>query len=138
MRDRPSILWLAPHALIEARENARHDTPDLEGLADSIRQYGVLQPLGVARHADRYHVVYGTRRRRAAILAGLEQVPCVELSADRLVCQLLENLHRVDLNDMEKAEGFARLKEQLSLGHRDLTESKLDELTARTLGVSGS
>ena len=138
MRDKASILWLDPHALIEDPENVRHDTPDLEGLADSIRQYGVLQPLGVARHADRFHVVYGTRRRRAAIMAGLEQVPCLELSGDRLVCQLLENLHRVDLNDMEKAEGFARLKEQLSLGQRDLSESRLDELTARTLGVSAS
>jgi ParB family chromosome partitioning protein len=138
MRDKGSILWLDPRALIEDPENVRHDTPDLEGLADSIRQYGVLQPLGVARHADRFHVVYGTRRRRAAIMAGLEHVPCVELSGDRLVCQLLENLHRVDLNDMEKAEGFARLKEQLSLGRRDLSETKLDELTARTLGVSPS
>jgi ParB family chromosome partitioning protein len=138
MRDKSSILWLDPHHLVEDPENVRHDTPDLEGLADSIRQYGVLQPLGVARHADRFHVVYGTRRRRAAIMAGLEQVPCVELSGDRLVCQLLENLHRADLNDMEKAEGFARLKEQLSLGHRDLSETKLDELTAHTLGVSAS
>jgi ParB family chromosome partitioning protein len=138
MRDKGSILWLDPHHLIEDPENVRHDTPDLEGLADSIKQYGVLQPLGVSRHADRFHVVYGTRRRRAAIMAGVEQVPCVELSGDRLVCQLLENLHRADLNDMEKAEGFARLKEQLSLAHRDLSETKLDELTARTLGVSPS
>jgi ParB family chromosome partitioning protein len=138
MRDKSSILWLDPNHLVEDPENVRHDTPDLEGLADSIRQYGVLQPLGVTRHAEKYHVVYGTRRRRASILAGIEQVPCVELSADRLVCQLLENLHRVDLNDMEKAEGFARLKEQLSLGHRDLSETRLDELTATTLGVSAS
>lgn len=145
MRDRGTILWLDPRILIEDPENVRHDTPDLDGLADSIGQYGVLQPLGVTHHADKYHVVYGTRRRRAAILANLETVPCVELTgatsgarSGRLVCQLLENLQRTDLNDMEKAEGFGRLKEDLSLDHRELSETKLDELTARTLGVSAS
>src|SRR5947207_6690223 len=100
MRDKGSILWLDPHHLVEDPENVRHDTPDLEGPADSIRQYGVLQPLGVARHADRFHVVYGTRRRRAAIMAGLEHVPCVELTGDRLGWQLLEHLHRADLKNM--------------------------------------
>jgi ParB family chromosome partitioning protein len=138
MRDRGTILWLDPRVLIEDPENVRHDTPDLEGLADSIKQYGVLQPLGVTRHSDKYHVVYGTRRRRAAVLASLETVPCVELTGDRLVCQLLENLQRADLNDMEKSEGFGRLKEQLSLENRELSETRLDELTGRTLGVSSS
>lgn len=138
MRDRGSILWLDPRELIEDPENVRHDTPDLEGLADSIAQYGVLQPLGVSRHAERYHVIYGTRRRRAAVIANLDAVPCVELTGDRLVCQLLENLQRAELNDMEKAEGFARLKERLALGNRELSETKLDELTGRTLGVSAS
>ena len=74
MREKGSILWLDPNHLVEDPENVRHDTPDLEGLADSIRRYGVLQPLGVSRHADRFHVVYGTRRRRAAIMARLEQI----------------------------------------------------------------
>jgi ParB family chromosome partitioning protein len=138
LRDRGTILWLDPRELIEDPENVRHDTPDLEGLADSIRQYGVLQPLGVSQHGGKYHVVYGTRRRRAAEMAGLDAVPCVELTGDRLVCQLLENLQRAELNDMEKSEGFARLKERLALGNRELSESKLDELTARTLGVSPS
>ena len=138
MRDRGSILWLNPRDLVEDPENVRHDTPDLDGLADSIRQYGVLQPLGVMRAADKYHVVYGTRRRRASVMAEVDAVPCIELAGDRLVCQLLENLQRAELNDMEKAEGFARLKERLALGNRELSETKLDELTARTLGVSAS
>jgi ParB family chromosome partitioning protein len=138
VRDRGSILWLDPRELIEDPENVRHDTPDLEGLAESIKQYGVLQPLGVSRSADRYHVIYGTRRRRASVMAEIDAVPCVELTGDRLVCQLLENLQRAELNDMEKAEGFARLKERLALGNRELSESKLDELTWRTLGVSAS
>ena len=138
MRDRGTILWLDPRQLVEDPENVRHESTDVEGLAESIRQYGVLQPLGVSPHNGRYHVVYGTRRRRAAVAAGLESVPCVELAGDRLICQLLENLQRADLNDMEKAEGIGRLKEKLALEHRDLSETKLDEQTARTLGVSSS
>src|SRR5262249_37904194 len=98
----------------------------------------VLQPLGVTRHADKHHVVYGTRRRRAAVMAGLETVPCVELSGDRLVCQLLENLQRAELNDMGKAEGFARLKERLALANRELSERRLAELAGKTLGVWAS
>jgi ParB family chromosome partitioning protein len=138
MRDRGTILWLDPRQLIEDPENVRHESTDVDGLAESIRQYGVLQPLGVSPHNGRYHLVYGTRRRRAAVQAGLESVPCVELAGDRLICQLLENLQRADLNDMEKAEGIGRLKEKLALEHRDLSETKLDEQTARTLGVSPS
>jgi ParB family chromosome partitioning protein len=138
MRDRGTILWLDPRQLIEDPENVRHESTDVDGLAESIRQYGVLQPLGVSPHNGRYHVVYGTRRRRAAVQAGLENVPCVELTGDRLICQLLENLQRADLNDMEEAEGIGRLKEKLALEHRDLSETKLDEQTARTLGVSPS
>jgi len=138
MRDRGTILWLDPQQLVEDPENVRHERTDVDGLAESIRQYGVLQPLGVSQQGGRWHLVYGTRRRRAAIKAGLEVVPCVELTGDRLVCQLLENLQRAELNDMEKAEGIGRLKEQLALQHRDLGETKLDEQTAMTLGVSPS
>jgi ParB family chromosome partitioning protein len=138
MRDRGTILWLDPQQLLEDPENVRHERTDVDGLAESIRRYGVLQPLGVSQHGGRWHLIYGTRRRRAAIQAGLETVPCVELTGDRLVCQLLENLQRAELNDMEKAEGIGRLKEQLALQHRDLGETKLDELTATTLGVSPS
>jgi ParB family chromosome partitioning protein len=138
MRERSTILWLDPRQLIEDPDNIRNDSTDVEGLAESIRQYGMLQPLGVSPHNGRYHIVYGTRRRRAAVQAGLDNVPCVELSGDRLVCQLLENLQRADLNDMEKAEGIGRLKEKLALENRDLSETKLDELTSQTLGVSTS
>ena len=102
-------------------ENVRREAGDLQSLAASLRQYGVLQPLGVIplddsspAGAGRYRVVYGNRRRAAAILAGLPAVPCLPLpqqdGPDPLVAQLLENMQRRDLNDMEKAEGLARLR----------------------------
>ena len=65
-------------------------------------------------------MVYGNRRRAAAILAGLPAVPCLPLpqqdGPDPLVAQLLENMQRRDLNDMEKAEGLARLRRFLAAG----------------------
>jgi ParB family chromosome partitioning protein len=108
-------------------ENVRREAGDLQSLAASLRQYGVLQPLGVIPLEDsspagagRYRVVYGNRRRAAAILAGLPAVPCLPLpqqdGPDPLVAQLLENMQRRDLNDMEKAEGLARLRRFLAAG----------------------
>lgn len=75
-------------------------------------------------------------------MAGLAAVPCVEVddreeaNQDRLTLQLLENVQRRDLNDLEKAEGFAGLRRALSATHPGLRESSLDDLTAQTLGIS--
>jgi ParB/RepB/Spo0J family partition protein len=78
-------------------------------------------------------VVYGNRRREAAILAGLPVVPCVPVAlsaaGDHLVTQLLENMQRRDLNDIEKAEGLARLRRQIA-GEMG-TAAKQEALVAR-------
>lgn len=141
MATQREILLLDPSSLVEDPENVRREGQDgdLAGLAATIREYGVLQPLGVRRSNGHYVLVYGSRRRRAAVLAGLSAVPCVEVddaSRDRLTLQLLENLQRRDLNDLEKAEGFANLRRSLALAHPGLRESSLDDLTAQTLGLS--
>lgn len=113
------LLYLDPRQLEPDGENVRRDGGNLDSLADSLRRFGVLQPLGVAPIAlapgerPRYRVIYGNRRREAAILAGMAQVPCVPVTltgGDRLVAQLLENMQRRDLNDMEQADGLARLR----------------------------
>jgi ParB family chromosome partitioning protein len=83
-------------------------------------------------------VVYGNRRREAALKLGLEKVPCIILDADdprTLIQQLTENVQRQDLNDLEKARAFARLREQLTDG-RPQNEGELDETTARAVGLS--
>lgn len=85
---------------------------ELESLAASIRENGILQPLLVRRCSGGYEVVAGERRLRAAKLAGLNTVPCmvVEMEEkDAAVCSLLENLQRQDLSCFEEAEGIARL-----------------------------
>ena len=143
------ILWLDPRSLeVDPHGLRREQTDDdLEGLAMTIHQFGILQPLGVRRIGQRYRLVYGSRRRQASIIAGLLTVPCVEVdpemansSADptddgRVTLQLLENLQRRDLNDMEKAEGFSRLRRVLA-DHGGLSGQALDDLVARTLGLS--
>lgn len=92
------------------------DPEELQALADSIAEHGILQPLAVRAGNDGYYqIIAGERRWRAARLAGLSQVPVVVLEADdRKVMELalVENLQRQDLNPMEEAEGYHALMEQ--------------------------
>lgn len=135
-----SLVLVDPRAIQPDPENVRRDvTDDIEGLAQSIRQHGVLQPLGVSRENGGFRVVYGSRRRAAAIHVGLPEVPCVVVDAspdDRLVHQMLENLQRRDLNDMDKAEGFARLRRNLARQHPDWMDKQLDDAVAQEVGFS--
>ena len=88
------------------------DQNDLQELASSIVQYGILQPLSVRRRGEFYELVAGERRLRAARLAGLQSVPCILLTLDEEqsgMVALVENLQRRDLDYIEEAEGLARL-----------------------------
>lgn len=92
------------------------DRDALEALADSIRRYGVLQPITVRRRSpeDGYLIIAGERRWRAARMAGLEEIPAHVIEADdRLAAELalIENLQREDLNPIEEAEGYRSLIE---------------------------
>jgi ParB family transcriptional regulator, chromosome partitioning protein len=103
------------------RYQPRREFPEsgLEELAASIREHGVVQPLVVVPRGDGFEVVAGERRLRAARLAGLERVPVVvrEKPSDRelLELALVENLQREDLNPIEEAEAYGRLREEFSL-----------------------
>ena len=90
----------------------------LQELADSIREQGIVQPLIVRRAGDRFELIAGERRWRAAQLAGLTKAPVVVREADdRTVLELalVENLQRENLNPMEESRGYAQLIEQFSL-----------------------
>ena len=99
----------------------RFDDTAIDGLVDSIRQKGILQPLLVRPHPDdanAYEIVAGERRWRAAQRAQLHDIPVVikELSErDTLEIALIENIHREDLTPLEEAEGYQRLMEEF--GH---------------------
>jgi ParB family chromosome partitioning protein len=97
------------------------DPAELESLANSIKVQGVLQPIMVRSNptdSDRYQIVAGERRFRAATQAGLPEIPAIvrELDdGDTAVIALVENLQRQDLNAIEEAEGFQRLLEDFGL-----------------------
>lgn len=95
------------------------DEEELQALADSIAEHGILQPLAVrALDGGFYQIIAGERRWRAARMAGLDEVPVVVLEADdRTVMELalIENLQRQDLNPMEEAEGYRVLMEEYGL-----------------------
>ncbi len=105
----------------------RHfDEAALAELADSIRQYGVLQPLVVRpMETGGYQLVAGERRWRAARMAGLSQVPVVirELSdSETMELALIENLQREDLNPIEEAAGYRELMETFGLTQEQVSE----------------
>ena len=95
------------------------DEEELQALADSIAEHGILQPLAVrALDGGFYQIIAGERRWRAARMAGLDEVPVVVLDADdRTVMELalIEKLQRQDLNPMEEAEGYRVLMEDYGL-----------------------
>jgi len=104
------------------------DTAELEELAESIRQHGVLQPLLVSRvdtsrDAPTYQVIAGGRRLQAARIAGLTHVPVVVKETtprQALELALVENIQRADLNPLEEAEAYRRLVDEFGLSQGDL------------------
>jgi ParB family transcriptional regulator, chromosome partitioning protein len=100
------------------------DDRALEELAASIREHGIIQPLIVSeRGADRYELVAGERRWRAAQRAGLERVPVIvrETTQQQLLeLALIENVQRADLNPIEEAHAYTALKEEFGLSDGDI------------------
>jgi ParB family chromosome partitioning protein len=101
-------------------------------MSESVRQLGVLQPIAVryVREADRYRIISGERRYRAAVVAGLGEIPCwVQSPEDRqvLVRQITENWQRADLHPFEIADSLARLRDQRGYSQQEI---------ARLLGKS--
>lgn len=97
----------------------------LEELASSIKIHGVLQPIVVVRKNSKFLIVAGERRYRASKLAGLESVPAVvrELSdQNRLELSLIENIQRDNLNVLEMAEAYSKLREQFNLTAKEIGE----------------
>jgi ParB family transcriptional regulator, chromosome partitioning protein len=101
------------------------DDDELQGLADSIREHGILQPLVVSydRQNDQYILIAGERRLRASRLAGLETVPVIIRQASeqqRLELALIENVQRADLTPLETAEAYHHLIDEFGLTHEEV------------------
>ena len=108
------------------------DNESLEELAESIKKYGVIQPIIVKQKDNYYEIVAGERRWRAAKMAGLKEIPAVIKNIDERKSKeiaLIENVQREDLNAVEKARGLKVLMENYNLTQEEL---------AATLGKSRS
>ncbi len=113
----------------QPRENFNEDK--LQELADSILELGMIEPLVVQQEGDGYIIITGERRWRAARMAGLKEVPVIVRSfsspKEKLAIQIVENLQREDLNPIEVAKGYQRLKEEFGA---------TDDEVAKTVGKS--
>jgi ParB family chromosome partitioning protein len=145
-----SIFWvdlekIKPNPFQPRRE---FDEDRLRDLADSIRQYGVLQPLVVSREEKQkedggivveYELIAGERRLRASKIAGLEQIPVIIRTGDdsmaKLELAIIENLQREDLNAVERARAFMRLVEEFKFTHTQIASKvgKSREYVSNTL-----
>jgi ParB family chromosome partitioning protein len=103
----------------------RMDQAELDSLAASIREHGVLQPILVTETLDGYQLVAGERRFRASRLAGLERIPAVirQLAdRDQLELALVENLQRADLGPMEEAHAYHALATEFAMTHDQIAQ----------------
>jgi ParB family chromosome partitioning protein len=120
---------LALDQLVAGRHQPRRDfdAAELAALADSIRAQGVVQPLLVrAAGANKYEIVAGERRWRAARMAGLKEVPVVIRAMDErsaMAVALVENIQRSDLNALEEAEALHKLIQECGLTHDKCAEA---------------
>jgi ParB family chromosome partitioning protein len=107
----------------QPRKNFDEDA--LQELADSIKQFGLLQPILVQDRKDHYEIIAGERRWRAAKLAGLKEVPVIirNYTKQEIVeISLIENIQREDLNPIEEAQAYKRLLEEFNLKQDEVAE----------------
>ena len=110
----------------------KFDEEALEDLAESIKKYGVIQPIIVCKKDDYYQIIAGERRWRAAKKAGLTEMPAIVREYDdrkNKEIALIENIQREDLNPIEKAHGYRTLMDEYGLTQQQLSD---------TLGISRS
>lgn len=117
----------------QPRKNFEEDA--LLELADSIKQFGVLQPLLVRKQKDYYEIIAGERRWRAAKMAGMKEVPVIvkEFTEQEIVeIGLIENIQRENLNPIEEAMAYKRLMEEFKLKQDEIAERVSKSRTAVT------
>jgi ParB family chromosome partitioning protein len=122
-----SIGSMIPLAMIEANpDQPRTSLGNIEELANSVREKGVLEPILVRQVApNKYQIISGERRYRAATMAGLDEIPAIELDVDdkeQLEIALIENIQRKDLTPFEEAEGFLVLQQKFNYTHEKISQ----------------
>lgn len=109
----------------KSQPRKKFDEDALQELADSIKQYGVIQPLILQKRDKYYEIIAGERRWRAARIAGLKEVPAIikDYSPQEIVeIALIENIQREDLNPIEEAQTYQRLIQEFNLKQDEVAE----------------
>lgn len=122
---RETLLRLSEIEPNRTQPRRNFDEDALQELADSIQQYGVIQPIVVQKKGKRYEIIAGERRWRAARKAGLLEVPVIVKEfapEDVFAIALIENIQRQDLNPIEEAQAYSRLIEEHNLKQDELAE----------------
>ncbi|MEX0910212.1 MAG: ParB/RepB/Spo0J family partition protein, partial [Candidatus Paceibacterota bacterium] len=133
-----SIFWIEVDKIKPNPYQPRQEFDDdkIKDLAESIRQYGVLQPLVVTRKEmertdgglyTQYELIAGERRLRASKVAGIYQVPAIIRTGEqtdkmKLEMAIIENLQREDLNPLDRAEAFMKLVKEFNLKHAEVAK----------------
>ncbi len=118
-----------------AQPRSHFDEDALQELADSIKQYGIIEPLIVQKKGNRFEIIAGERRWRAARIAGMKEVPVVvkEYSENEIfTIALIENIQREDLNPIEEATAYQKLIKELNLKQDEVAEKVAKSRTAIT------
>lgn len=143
-RSNRSVGRIIPISQIEPNpDQPRTEIGDLTELASSIKEKGVLEPLLVKPYADgTWMIIAGERRWRAANLAGLREVPCIELDIDEksiAEIALIENMQRKDLTVWEEADGLAALSSRYGYTHEEIAKKigKSRTTVTEALSIAG-
>ena len=123
----PKEIYLKLSLIEPNKEQPRKefDPEQLEELAESIRQYGVLQPIMVQKKGELYEIIAGERRWRAAKIAGLKEIPVIIREFDKqkkMEISLIENVQRSDLNPIEEARAYKQLIDEFALKQEEIAE----------------
>lgn len=135
--EKPAEIRLKINQIEPNRDQPRKtfDEESLQELTDSVKQFGILQPLIVQKRDDYYEIIAGERRWRAAKAAGLKEVPVVirDMSDQEIVeISLIENIQREDLNPIEEAIAYKRLLTEFHLKQEEVAERVAKSRTAVT------
>ena len=135
--EKPAEVKLKINQIEPNRQQPRRkfDEETLQELADSIRQFGILQPLIVQEREDFYEIIAGERRWRAAKLAGLKELPVIirKMTDQEIVkISLIENIQRENLNPIEEAAAYRRLLTEFQLKQEEVAERVGKSRTAVT------
>ena len=118
-----------------AQPRSRFDEDALQELADSIKQYGIIEPLIVQQKENRFEIIAGERRWRAARIAGIKEVPVIikkYSEKEIFTISLIENIQREDLNPIEEATAYQKLIKELNLKQDEVAEKVAKSRTAIT------